>query len=154
MSTATRTLHSVDELRALVGQELGTTAWHEVTQDRIQAFADATEDWERIHVDPVRAAETPWGVTIAHGLYTLALGPKFQYEIFEMNGHSLALNYGYDKVRWITPVTVDSRLRMRADLLAAEPLEGGSKFRMRQTFELEGHERPACVAESLFAYFD
>lgn len=145
---------SVDDLRARAGQVLGTSAWHEVTQERIQAFADATEDWERIHVDPARAAETPWGVTIAHGLYTLSLGPKFQYEIFEMNGHSLALNYGYDRVRWLTPVRVGSWLRMSLELLAVEPLEGGSKFRSRQTFELRDEERPACVAESLFAYFD
>lgn len=149
-----RILNSVDELRALVGERLGTTEWYEITQDRIQAFADATEDWERLHVDPERAKETPWGVTIAHGLYTLSLGPKFQYEIFEMNGHSLALNYGYDKVRWLSPVKVGSRLRMTQDLVAAEPIEGGSKFRTVQTFEIEGQDRPACVAESLFAYFD
>lgn len=148
------TMTSVDDLRARVGQVLGTSSWHEVTQERIQAFADATEDWERLHVDPVRAAETPWGVTIAHGLYTLSLGPKFQYEIFEMNGHSLALNYGYDRVRWLTPVRVGSRLRMTAELLAVEPIEGGSKFRMKQTFEIEGEDKPACVAACLFAYFD
>lgn len=148
------TMTSVDDLRALEGQVVGTTQWHEVTQAKIDAFADATEDWERIHVDPERAASTPWGVTIAHGLYTLSLGPKFQYELFEMNGHSLALNYGYDSVRWLSPVRVGSRLRMTAELLAVEPLEGGSKFRMKQTFELDGQEKPACVAESLFAYFD
>jgi len=147
-------MSSVDDLRALEGQVIGTTAWHEVTQDRINAFADATEDWERLHVDPERAASTPWGVTIAHGLYTLALGPKFQYELFEMHGHSLALNYGYDKVRWLNPVRVGSRIRMTAELLAVEPVERGSKFRMKQTFEIEGEEKPACVAESLFAYFD
>lgn len=145
---------SVDDLRALVGEVIGTTAWHDVTQERVNAFADATQDWERLHVDPERATTTPWGVTIAHGLYTLSLGPKFQYELFEMNGHSLALNYGYDKVRWLTPVRVGSRLRMTAELLAVEPIEGGSKFRMKQTFEIEGEPKPACVAESLFAYFD
>ncbi|KRB76156.1 enoyl-CoA hydratase [Nocardioides sp. Root190] len=149
-----RTLNAVDELRALVGERLGTSSWHEITQERIQAFADATEDWERIHVDPDRAAATPFGVTIAHGLFTLSLGPKFQYEVLEMNGHSLALNYGYDKVRWISPVKVGSRLRMSLDLLAHEPLEGGSIFRTRQHFEIEGQDKPACVAESLFAYFD
>lgn len=149
-----RTLNCVDELRALVGHRLGTSSWHEITQERIQAFADATDDWERIHIDPERAAASPFGVTIAHGLFTLSLGPKFQYEIFEMNGHSLALNYGYDKVRWISPVRVGSRLRMTQDLLAAEPLEGGLKFRSRQIFEIEGQHDPVCVAESLFAYFD
>jgi acyl dehydratase len=148
------TLTSVDELRALDGQVLGTTGWHEVTQAKINAFADATEDWERIHVDPERAKETPWGVTIAHGLYTLSLGPKFLYEIFSMSGHSLALNYGYDKVRWLAPVRVDSRLRMTAELLEVTPLEGGSRFRVEETFEIEGEEKPACVAETLFAYFD
>lgn len=149
-----RILNSVDELRALVGERLGTSSWHDVTQERIQAFADATEDWEPIHVDPVRAAASPFGVNIAHGLFTLSLGPKFQYEIFEMNGHSLALNYGYEKVRWLNPVKAGSRLRMTQDLIAAEPINGGSKFRTQQTFEIEGHDKPACVAESLFAFFD
>jgi acyl dehydratase len=147
-------MNGVDELRAREGQLLGTTGWHEVTQERINAFADATEDWEPLHVSPERAASTPWGVTIAHGLYTLSLGPKFLYELFTMTGHSLALNYGYDKVRWLSPVKVNSRVRMSAELLAVEPVEGGSKFRVRQTFEVEGQEKPACVAETLFAYFD
>ena len=149
-----RTLLGPDELRALTGQELGTSAWHDVTQQRIQAFADATEDWERIHVDPERVAETPFGVPIAHGLYTLSLGPKFLYEIFRMTGHSLGLNYGFDKVRFLAPVRVDSRVRMRASLVGSEPIEGGTKFRIRQVFEIEGEERPACVAESIIAYFD
>jgi acyl dehydratase len=148
------TITRAEELRARVGEVLGTSAWHEVTQARIQAFADATEDWEPLHVDPERAKATPWGVTIAHGLYTLSLGPKFQYEIFEMTGHSLALNYGYEKVRWLNPVKVGSRVRMRQELLSAEPIEGGTKFVTRQTFEIEGEEKPACVAESIFAYFD
>ena len=148
-----RTLLGPDELRALTGQELGTSAWHDVTQQRIQAFADATEDWERIHVDPERAAETPFGVPIAHGLYTLSLGPKFLYEIFTMTGHSLGLNYGFDRVRFLAPVRVDSRVRMRASLVGSEPIEGGTKFRIRQAFEIEGEE-PACVAESIIAYFD
>lgn len=154
MKTQTKVMNSVDELRALEGEVLGTTEWHEVTRERIQGFADATEDWERIHVDPERGAESPFGVNIAHGLYTLSLGPKFQYEIFEMNGHSLALNYGFEKVRFISPVKLGARLRMTQELLSVEPLEGGSKFRTRQTFEIEGQEKPACVAESIFAYFD
>lgn len=149
-----RILNSVDELRALAGQRLGTSSWHDITQERIQAFADATEDWEPLHVDPTRAAASPFAVTIAHGLLTLSFGPKFQYEIFQMNGHSLPLNYGYDKVRWMSPVKVGSRLRMTQDLLSVEPLEGGSIFRTRQTFEIEGQDKPACVAESLFAYYD
>lgn len=147
-------MNGVDELRARVGQDLGTSSWHQVTQERIQAFADATEDWERIHVDPARAAETRWGVTIAHGLFTLSLGPKFLYEIFEMNGHRLALNYGFDKVRFVDVVPVDSWLRMTATLTSEERLEGGSKFRITQTFERRGSDKPVCVAESVVAYFD
>jgi len=145
---------TVAELRDHVGQTLGTSSWHDITQERISAFGDATEDWEALHVDPDRAAQTPWGVTIAHGLYTLSLGPKFQYEIFTVTGYSYPLNYGFDKVRFLSPVKVGSRIRMRQDLIDAERLEGGTKFRTRQTFELEGQDKPACVAESLFAFFD
>jgi acyl dehydratase len=148
------TIDTLDGLRGRVGQPLGTSGWWDVTQERIQAFADATEDWERIHVDPQRAAETSWGVTIAHGLLTLSLGPRFLYEVLEVRGHSLALNYGYDKVRFLSPVKVGSRLRMTVRLAAAEPLDGGTKFRFDQTFEIEGEEKPACVAESVVAYFD
>jgi acyl dehydratase len=154
MTTQTKVMNGVDELRALEGQVLGTTGWYDVTRERIQAFADATEDWERLHVDPQRGAESPFGTNIAHGLYTLSLGPKFQYEIFEMNGHSLALNYGFEKVRFTSPVKLGARLRMTQELLSVEPLEGGSKFRTLLTFEIEGQEKPACVAESVFAYFD
>lgn len=148
------TLNGVDDLRSRTGTTLGTSGWHRVTQERIEAFADATEDWERIHVDPVRAAETPFGVTIAHGLYTLSLGPKLLYEIFTMNGHTLGLNYGFEKVRFLSPVRVGSRVRMRAELASYDALEGGSKFHILQTFEIEGAAKPACVAESVVAYFD
>src|ERR687889_2683031 len=118
------TITGVEGLRARAGKELGVSEWHEVTQDRINAFAAATDDYERIHVDPERAAETPFGVTIAHGLYTLSLGPKFLYEIFTMTGHSLGLNYGFDRVRFLTPVRVGSRIRMSARLLGSEPIDG------------------------------
>jgi acyl dehydratase len=147
------TLLGPGELRALTGQELGSSAWHQVTQERIQAFADATEDWAAIHVDPRRAAATPFGVPIAHGLYTLSLGPKFLYQIFSMTGHSLGLNYGFDRVRFLAPVRVDSWLRMTAHLVGSEPVEDGVKFRIRQVFEIQGEEKPACVAESIIAYF-
>jgi acyl dehydratase len=141
-------------MRALVGQELGTSDWHTITQERIDAFAAATDDYERIHVDPERARETPWGVTIAHGLFTLALGPKFLYEMYTIDGVSLGLNYGYEKVRWLRPVPVESRVRMHADVLAARSIDGGAVFTFRQTFQLDGVDQPACVAESLSAYFD
>jgi acyl dehydratase len=147
-------MSGIDELRGLVGQDLGSSAWYDVTQERIAGFASATDDYEAIHLDPVRAAETPYGVTISHGLYTLSLGPKFLYEIFTMTGHSLGLNYGFDKVRFLSPVKVDSRVRMTARLDTAEPVTGGTKFRIVQTFEIEGEAKPACVAESVIVYFD
>jgi acyl dehydratase len=148
-----RTVQGVDGLLALVGTELGTSAWHTVTQERINAFASATDDYERIHLDPDRGREAGLGGTIAHGLFTLSLGPKFLYEIFEVQGHRLALNYGFDRVRFTSPVKVDSRVRMTATLTGAEEIEGGSKFTLRQVFEIEGEERPACVADSVVAYF-
>ena len=144
------TISGVDGLRSRVGEELGVSDWHEVTQRHIDAFASATDDYERIHVDPERARDTPWGVTIAHGLYTLSLGPKFLYEIFELRDVPLALNYGFDKVRFISPVPVGSRVRMRATL---ESVEGSGRARIIQTFEREGQEKPVCVAESLVLYF-
>ncbi len=146
-------INGVDSLRAKVGQEFGTSAWHTVTQDHIVAFANATDDYEELHLNPERAALTPWGVTIAHGLYTLALGPKFSYEIFEMTGYSFPLNYGFEKVRFTSPVKVGSRVRMRLRLLSADDIPGGAKFRFEQLFEIEGEEKPACVAEAVFAYF-
>jgi acyl dehydratase len=147
------TISGIDGLRSRVGEELGVSAWHTVTQAHIDAFASATDDYERIHVDPERARETPWGVTIAHGLYTLSLGPKFLYEMFSTEDIPLALNYGFDKVRFISPVPVDSRVRMRATLLAVDDIDQGVRVRIRQTFEREGQEKPVCVAESLVMYF-
>jgi acyl dehydratase len=148
------TISGIDGLRSRVGEELGVSDWHEVTQGHIDAFAAATDDYERIHVDPERAKETPWGVTIAHGLYTLSLGPKFLYEMFEMTDVPLALNYGFDKVRFITPVPVGSRVRMRAALTAVEDTGNGVRARVLETFEREGQEKPVCVAESVVMYFE
>ncbi|KAA9164504.1 MaoC family dehydratase [Amycolatopsis acidicola] len=149
-----RTLHSIAELRALTGSELGVSAWHEVTQQRVDAFAAATDDFEDIHVDPARGAAAGFGGTIAHGLYTLSLGPKFLYEIYTLNGHSLGLNYGFDRVRFLTPVRTGARVRMKAELAEAREITGGTRFTLRQTFEIENEDKPACVAESVLAYFD
>ena len=119
------TISGIDGLRSRVGEELGVSDWHTVTQAHIDAFASATDDYERIHVDPERAKETPWGVTIAHGLYTLSLGPKFLYEMFSTEEIPLALNYGFDKVRFLSPVPVGSRVRMRATLEAVDDTGAG-----------------------------
>jgi acyl dehydratase len=148
------TITGTDGLRARVGEELGVSSWYEVTQDRINAFAAATDDYEELHINPERAARTPWGKTIAHGLFTLALGPKFLYEIFTMEGHSLGLNYGFDKVRFIAPVPVGSRVRMRARLAAVDEIDGGLRTHVEQTFEIEGQDKPVCAAQSVVVYYD
>jgi acyl dehydratase len=143
------TISGIDELRAKVGEELGVSEWHEVTQDAINAFADATGDHQWIHVDPERAAQTPWGSTIAHGLYTLSLGPQFTFAMFTIEGFAFGLNYGYNKVRFPAPLPVNSRLRMRATLSSVDDVPGGVQLTITQTFEREGEEKPVCVAESV-----
>ena len=155
------TINGIDEIRRRNGEELGVSAWHEVTQPLIDRFAAATDDYEEIHVNPRRAAQTPFGVTIAHGLYTLSLGPKFLYEIFEVNGIRLGLNYGFNRVRFVSPVPVGSRVRMRTRVLSVADIEKlpsddfseGVLVTLEQVFEIEGQVRPACVAESLVMYF-
>jgi acyl dehydratase len=143
------TISGIDELRAKVGEELGVSEWHDVTQEEIDAFADATGDHQWIHVDPERAAQTPWGSTIAHGLYTLSLGPKFTFAMFTIEGFAFGLNYGYNKVRFPAPLPVNSRLRMRATLSSVDDVPGGVQLTITQTFEREGEEKPVCVAEAV-----
>jgi acyl dehydratase len=143
------TISGIDELRAKVGEELGVSEWLEVTQDAINAFADATGDHQWIHVDPERAAATPFGSTIAHGLYTLSLGPRFTFALFTIEGFAFGLNYGYNKVRFPAPLPVDSRVRMRATLASVDDVPGGVQLTITQTFEREGEEKPVCVAESV-----
>jgi acyl dehydratase len=143
------TISGIDELRAKVGEELGVSEWQEVTQDAINAFADATGDHQWIHVDRERAAQTPWGSTIAHGLYTLSLGPQFTFAMFTIEGFAFGLNYGYNKVRFPAPLPVDSRVRMRAILSSVDDVPGGVQLTITQTFEREGEEKPVCVAESV-----
>ena len=146
---AATVINGLDELKGRVGEELGVSDWHEVTQERINAFAEATEDFQWIHVDPERAKETPFGGTIAHGLYTLSLGPKFSYDMFTIEGIAFGLNYGYNKVRFPAPVPVDSKVRMRATLSEVTEIPGGVQFVVTQTFERDGGDKPVCVAESV-----
>ena len=143
------TITGPDELKSKIGEELGVSEWHEVTQERIDAFAEATEDHQWIHVDPERAKDTPFGGTIAHGLYTLSLGPKFSYAMFSLEGFAFGLNYGYEKVRFPAPLPVGKRVRMRAVLSKVDDVAGGVQFQVTQTFEVEGAEKPCCVAEQL-----
>ena len=143
------TLNGIDDIKARTGQELGVSDWIEVTQADINAFADATGDHQWIHVDPERAKDTPFGGTIAHGYYTLSLAPRFSYEIYTIEGVAFALNYGLNRVRFISPVPVNSRVRMRAAIASVEDIPGGVQLANTLTFEREGGERPVCVAESL-----
>jgi len=143
------TISGIDELKTKVGEELGVSDFYEVTQERIDAFAEASGDHQWIHVDPERASETPFGGTIAHGLFTLSLGPRFGYDMFTIENVAFALNYGFGRVRFPAPVPVGSRLRMRATLSAVDDVPGGVQFTVTQTFEIEGGEKPVCVAEAL-----
>jgi len=148
------TITGIDELKTKVGEELGVSEWHEVTQADIDAFAEATGDHQWIHVDPERAAQTPFGSTIAHGLYTLSLGPVLTEEAFSLEGIAFGLNYGYDRVRFPSPLPVDSRVRMRATLASVDDVPGGIQMKVTQTFEREGGEKPVCVAEQLVRLYN
>ena len=147
------TITGIDELNAHVGQELGVSDWYEVTQEVIDRFAEVTQDFQWIHVDVEKAKETPFGGTIAHGLFTLSLGPKFSYEILDIQGFAFGVNYGYDKVRFPAPLPVGSKVRMRATLTKVDEVPGGVQFTVTQTFEREGADKPVCVAESLARAF-
>jgi acyl dehydratase len=140
---------TIAELRALVGVDLGPTEWYDVDQARVDAFAENTEDRQWIHVDPERAAASPFGGTIGHGLLTLSLGPKFMEELMAFDGFAHSLNYGYDKVRFPAPMPVGTRLRMHATITGVEDVGGGAQVTTTQTFEREGGEKPVCVAISV-----
>ena len=144
-----RVLRGIDEVRAVVGVELGASEWMVIDQGRIDAFAGATGDFEWIHVDPDRAAAGPFGSTIAHGFLTLTLIPGLRDEIFSIETERPRLNYGLDRVRFPAPVPVNSRIRMHAVIAEVSDIASGVLTRTRYTFEIEGSERPACVADML-----
>jgi acyl dehydratase len=150
----TRVITGREALRAEVGHELGVSSWLTVDQPTIDAFATATGDHQWIHTDVARSADGPHGGTIAHGLLTLALGPRFLYEIFEIAGVGMGLNYGYDRIRFPAPLPVGARLRMRAVLQRLEDVPGGVQLTIRQTFEVEGAGKPVCVADSVSRWLD
>ncbi len=144
-----QTFETIAELQHLVGQELGTSEWITVTQERIQLFADATNDHQWIHLDAERAKAGPFGTTIAHGFLTLSLLPEMSASAFQVRGTRMGVNYGLNKVRFPAPVPSGSRLRGRFRLLKYEPLEGGAQLTVEVTMEREGSAKPVCVAESL-----
>ena len=141
------------ELEALVGQELGVSDWLEVDQSRIDLFAQATGDHQWIHTHPERAAVGPFGATVAHGFLTLSLLPTLFETGFAIDDIRMGVNYGLNRVRFPAPVRVGSRLRGRFKLLSYEPLDGGAQLTVEAIVELEGSDKPACVAESVSRRF-
>ena len=137
------------QLLDAIGESLGHSSWVEVDQSRIDLFAEATDDHQWIHVDPERAKDGPFGTTIAHGYLTLALVNRFLPEIIEVQGISMGVNYGCDKVRFPGAVTVGSRLRGSGVLMAAENIKGAVQAIVRVTVEIQGSKRPACVVDTI-----
>jgi len=140
---------NLDEFVAAAGSELGPTEWMEITQDRVNLFADATDDHQWIHVDPERAAAGPFGGAIAHGLLTLSLLPHFTHQMYRVDNVALAVNYGYNKVRFITPVKVGANVRASAVISKIDQLDGAVQATMTITVEIEGSQKPAAVVESI-----
>jgi acyl dehydratase len=146
---AVQTITGLEGLNASVGRELGASDWRLISQPEIDAFADVTGDHQWIHVDVERASQSEFAGTIAHGYFTLSLGPAIAAELYTFVGFSHALNYGLEKVRFPAPMPVGGRLRMRAQLSRVRELEGAVQVMITQTFEREGSEKPVCVAEQL-----
>ena len=144
-----RSFETIAEFKDLVGQEIGVSDWITVTQERIQLFADATNDHQWIHLDAERAKAGPFGTTIAHGFLTLSLLPEMAASAFGVRETRMGVNYGLNKVRFPAPVPSGSRLRGRFKLVGYEPLEGGAQLTVEVTMEREGSNKPVCVAESL-----
>ncbi|WP_019971566.1 MaoC family dehydratase [Mycobacterium sp. 141] len=147
-----KVFNGLDEFVAATGSELGPTAWMEITQDRVNLFADATDDHQWIHVDPEKAAGGPFGGTIAHGLLTLSLLPHFTHQLYRVDNIALAINYGYNKVRFITPVKVGASVRARAHIDEVVELDGAVQVKMTVTVEIDGSAKPAAVAESIVRF--
>jgi acyl dehydratase len=141
------------DLLGAIGQHLGYSDWLEITQDRIDKFADATGDHQWIHVDPERAKDGPFGTTIAHGYLTQSLVNLFLPQIVEVHGISMGVNYGADRLRFPAPVPVGSRIRGGAELVKAEEVKGGAvQSTVRVIVEIEGNDRPACVIDTISRY--
>ncbi|GAB3648166.1 MaoC family dehydratase [Streptomyces sparsus] len=148
-----RVFASLDELRAAVGEVLGPSDWLEVDQKRIDLFADATGDHQWIHVDPQRAAEGPFGTTIAHGYLTLSLLPALVPRVMRVEGVRMGVNYGTNKVRFPAPVPVGSRLRATVRIADVSEVKGGVQLAAEVTVERDGGEKPVCVAESVSRFY-
>lgn len=149
----TTVFDNADAMLAAVGQTLGESDWLTIDQERINLFADATGDHQWIHVDPARAATGPFGATVAHGYLTLSLVNLFLPQIVRVEGARMGVNYGCDRVRFPAPVKVGSRVRGVGELVKAEPLDQGVQMTVRVTVEIEGHDRPGCVVDTISRFY-
>ena len=148
-----RVINGIEELKAVEGEHLGYSDYVEITQERVNQFAEATGDFQWIHVDVERAKSGPFGGPIAHGYLTLSLGPMLYPQVLELHGFAMGVNYGANKIRFPSPVPVGSRLRLGVKCLAVEEIAGGAQSTMEFSFECEGASKPSCVAEIIFRQY-
>ena len=141
------------DVAGLAGTDLGYTDWVEITQEQVNTFADATGDHQWIHVDPERAKDGPFGAPIAHGFLTLSLAVTFWTELLEVDGVTTKVNYGLDKVRFVSPVKVGARVRMNAVVAEVTEIAGGYQLTVDQTIEIDGATKPAVVARGLYRFY-
>jgi acyl dehydratase len=146
-------VNGIEEIRALSGKDLGKSAWLEITQDRVNLFADATDDHQWIHVDPERARQGPFGAPIAHGYLTLSLVIPLFHDLLEINGISMGVNYGLDKVRFPSPVRVGSKIRLGGAVDSVTDVSGGVQMVVDFTVEVEGQDKPALAARALYRQY-
>lgn len=144
-----RIFNDRQEIADAAGQELGVSEWVQITQDRIDMFADATGDRQWIHIDAERAAEGPFGATVAHGYLTLSMLPFLGAQVFAFAGHVARVNYGLNKVRFVSPVRVNAKIRIRVEMLEVLDVEKGQQVTLQHTIEIRGEDKPACVAETV-----
>lgn len=148
-----KTLNGIEGVRAAQGQEWGTSDWLEISQDRVNQFAAATDDHQWIHVDVERAKQGPFGTTIAHGFLTLSLVVPLSAQVSRVEGIRMGINYGLNKVRFPNPVRIPARIRAHVKNLSVEDVEGGVQVLNQVTVEVEGADKPACVAETISRYY-
>ena len=147
------TFENPGDLLGKEGLKIGPSDWMDITQERVNTFAEATGDHQWIHVDVERAKKGPFGAPIAHGYLTLSLAAKLMPEILEIKGMKMGINYGTDKVRFLNPVKVGSRVRGHGEFLEIKEVPGGYQSTLRVTIEIEGEEKPACVVDTISRYY-
>lgn len=151
-TTTMKLFNGIDELESASGQHLGYSEWHTVTQEAVSLFADATGDHQWIHLDQERAEDGPFGATVAHGYFVLSLVPVLSWEIYDIAGLTMSLNYGANRLRFPAPVPVGSQIRAGVELLEVNRTTTGANSLTRTTIDIEGSQKPACVVENVAVY--